>query len=173
MPQIITDSPPGTGLERTEQGTHPVQLRTSNPRSTAQIAGHPIHPMLIPFPIAFLVATLVSDCVYWATSNTMWATAALWLVGAGTIGGALAAVMGLTDFLSEPRIRALDASWYHFIGNAGVVLISAFNWYWHLQGKIVPWSVVMSAVVVCILLFTGWKGWEMVYRGRVGIADSQ
>lgn len=144
-----------------------------NPHSTAEVAGHPIHPMLISFPIAFLVATLVCDCVYWGTGNAMWATAALWLVGAGTIGGALAGLTGFTDFLGERRVRDLNASWYHLGGNLLVVLISAFNWYWHLQGAagIVPWSIIMSAVVVCILLFTGWKGWEMVYRGHVGIAD--
>lgn len=169
MPQAMADARIRTGHASTEQGT-----RISNPHSTAQIAGHPIHPMLIPFPIAFLVATFVCDCLYWGTSNTGWATAALWLVGAGTIGGAFAAVMGLTDFLGEPRIRDLSAAWYHFVGNAAVILISAFNWYWHFQGsdKIVPWSVVMSAVVVCILLLTGWKGWEMVYRGHVGVADN-
>jgi hypothetical protein len=37
-------------------------MADGNPRSTAQIAGHPIHPMLVPFPIAFLVATLA--CVF-------------------------------------------------------------------------------------------------------------
>jgi uncharacterized membrane protein len=152
---------------------HRTQPAPSNPRSTAEFAGHPVHPMLISFPIAFLVATLVCDCVYWASGNTLWVTAALWLVGAGTVGGALAAMAGLTDFLGERRIRNLNASWYHFAGNLLVILISAFNWYWHLQGPagIVPWSIIMSAVVVCLLLFTGWKGWEMVYQGHVGIAD--
>ena len=41
----------------------------SNPKSTAQIAGHPIHPMLIPFPVAFLVATLVCDLIFWRTGG--------------------------------------------------------------------------------------------------------
>jgi len=146
---------------------------TSNPHSTLEVAGHPIHPMLIVFPVAFLVATLVADCVYWGTGNDGWASAAIWVVGAGTVGGALAAVAGLTDFLGERRIRNLSASWQHFLGNALVILISAFNWYWHLQGAdhIVPGSIICSAVVVLLLLFTGWKGWEMVYRDHVGISD--
>src|SRR5262249_5094300 len=54
-----------------------------NPRSTAQIADHPIHPMLIPFPIAFFVATFVCDLVFWQTGNAAWAQATLWLLGAG------------------------------------------------------------------------------------------
>ena len=53
-----------------------------NPRSTAKIAGHPIHPMLVGFPIAFLVSTLVCDLVYLNGGNPGWAVAALWMVGA-------------------------------------------------------------------------------------------
>src|SRR5665811_2176974 len=66
-----------------------------NPKSTAQIAGHPIHPMLIPFPIAFFVGTFVCDLVYWQMSNPAWAAATLWLLGAGLVMATLAAVMGL------------------------------------------------------------------------------
>ena len=56
-----------------------------NPRSTAQIADHPIHPMLIPFPIAFFVGTFVCDLVYWQTNSAAWAQATPWLLGAGLI----------------------------------------------------------------------------------------
>jgi len=85
----------------------------ANPRSTAQIAGHPIHPMLIPFPIAFFVATFVCDLVYWYSGLSAWSTAAIWLLGAGLIMAALAAVAGLTDVLGEPRIRSLNDVWWH------------------------------------------------------------
>jgi len=65
-------------------------VRTHNPQSTAQIAGHPLHPMLIPFPVAFLVATLVCDVLFWNTGNAAWSTASLYLLGAALImaGGA-------------------------------------------------------------------------------------
>ena len=66
-----------------------------NPKSTAQIAGHPIHPMLIPFPIACFVLTLISDLAFWKTSNDFWANASLWMLGIGLIMAALAAVVGL------------------------------------------------------------------------------
>ena len=145
-----------------------------NPRSTASIAGHPIHPMLIPFPIAFFVSTFVCDLVYWQTASAAWATAAMWLLGAGVIMAALAAVAGLTDVLGEPRIRALNDVWWHAGGNVVAVLIELYNWYArYAEGTaaVVPKGLVMSLVVVGILLFTGWKGWEMVYRHRVGVAD--
>ncbi len=146
----------------------------ANPRSTASIAGHPIHPMLIPFPVAFFVATLVCDLVFWGTGNAAWATAAIWLLGAGIVMAALAAVAGLTDVIGEPRIRALSDAWWHAGGNIVVVLIEIYNWYArysHGTEAILPTGLVLSVTVVGILLFTGWKGWEMVYRHRVGVAD--
>jgi len=147
----------------------------SNPKSTASIAGHPIHPMLIPFPIAFFVSTFVCDAAYWLTSNDAWATAATWLLGAGLVMAAIAALAGLVDFLGEPRIRALNAVWWHAGGNVLVVLIQLYNFYARYSegsAAIVPKGLVLSLIVVCILLFTGWKGWEMVYRHRVGVSDT-
>ena len=69
-----------------------------NPKTTAKIGDHPIHPMLIPFPIAFLVATLVCDLIFWRSGNGAWSTAALWLLGAALIMAAAAAVMEVVDF---------------------------------------------------------------------------
>lgn len=149
-------------------------MHTRNPRSTAQIKGHPIHPMLIPFPVAFLVATLFCDLAFWWTASPGWATASIWLLGGAVIMGALAAVAGLTDFVGEPRIRGLTDAWHHFIGNAIAIVLALFNWIWRLQGgaeAVLPWGLIFSLMVVLILLFTGWKGWEMVYRHRVGIAE--
>ena len=147
----------------------------NNPKSTASIAGHPIHPMLIPFPIAFFVATFACDLAYWQTTNVAWATAAIWLLGAGLVMAALAAVAGLTDVIGEPRIRVLRDVWWHAGGNVLVVLIQLYSFYArYTEGTsaIVPKGLILSLVVVGILLFTGWKGWEMVYRHRVGVADT-
>src|SRR5213078_1616821 len=96
----------------------------ANPVSSANIFGHPIHPMLIPFPIAFFVATLVCDIAFWQTGNAVWVTAAIWLLGAGLVMSALAALAGLTDFLGDVRIRSIPAAWQHAIGNVIAVLIS-------------------------------------------------
>jgi uncharacterized membrane protein len=145
-----------------------------NPQSTASIAGHPIHPMLIPFPIVFFVSTFVCDLVFWQTGYPIWATAALWLLGAGIVMALLAAVFGFIDFLGDQRIRDLPPAWWHFLGNLTVVLIAVLNWYRRYafgDAAVLPWGLVLSLIVVAILLFTGWKGWEMVYRGRVGVAE--
>jgi uncharacterized membrane protein len=145
-----------------------------NPKSTAQIAGHPIHPMLIPFPIAFFVATFVCDVVFWGTRNPSWYDATLWLLGAGLIMAALAAVVGLTDVLGDARIRNLSTAWLHAAANVIAVLIELYNWYSrysHGSSAVLPTGLILSLIVVLILLFSGWKGWEMVYRHRVGVSN--
>src|SRR3954465_14516329 len=101
----------------------------SNPHSTAQIAGHPIHPMLVPFPIAFFTATLACDLVYRQTANEFWFTATQYLLGAGIVMALLAALAGLTDFFSDQRIRAISVAWLHMLGNLVMVLVQAVNWY--------------------------------------------
>jgi uncharacterized membrane protein len=149
-------------------------MASRNPESTAQVAGHPIHPMLIPFPVAFLVATLVSDLVFLRTGNPGWATASLWLLGAALVMAALAAVAGLIDFLGDERIRDLSAAWHHMIGNVIAVVLALINWYRRYAATepgIPSGGVVLSLLVVLILLYTGWRGWEMVYKHRVAVSD--
>jgi uncharacterized membrane protein len=151
-------------------------LETRNPRSTASVAGHPIHPMLIPFPIAFFVATFVCDLVFWGSRNTSWSDATLWLLGAGLIMAALAALAGLTDVLGDAQIRNLSTVWWHAGGNVIMVVIELYNWYSryeHGSAAVLPTGLILSAIVVGILLFTGWKGWEMVYRNHVGVSDTR
>lgn len=148
----------------------------SNPHSTAVIAGHPLHPMIVPFPIAFFTATLACDLAFWASGNPLWVTATIWLLGAGVIMALLAALAGVTDLLGDRRIRALAAVWWHFIGNLVLVAIEAGNWVLRDRSdaaSVLPWGLVLSIIAVGLMLFTGWKGWEMVYRHRVGIAESK
>ncbi|HEY0354487.1 MAG TPA: DUF2231 domain-containing protein [Enterovirga sp.] len=146
-----------------------------NPESTAKIAGHPLHPMLIPFPIAFLVATFACDLMFWQTGNAAWSTGSLYLLGAALVMAALAALAGFADFFGDPRVRNLSPAWHHMLGNLVVVLLSAWNWYRRYEAgdaAVVPTGLLLSLVVVLILLYTGWRGWEMVYRHRVGVADA-
>src|SRR5207237_4490207 len=146
----------------------------TNPRSTASIAGHPIHPMLIPFPIAFFVATFLCDIAFWRSGNASWVTASEWLLGAGLVMAALAAVAGLIDVLGESRIRALREVWWHAGGNVLLVLIQAYSCYARYgegAAAVMPKGLILSVVAICLMLFTGWMGWQMVYRDHVGVSD--
>jgi uncharacterized membrane protein len=144
-----------------------------NPRSTAQIAGHPLHPMVIPFPIAFFVSVFACYIALKSGGNPGWATAALWLLGAGLIMAALAAVLGLIEFFGEARIRELNDAWWHAGINVLAVLISLYNFYIRYAEPTAAGTkgLIVSLIVVCLLLVSGWKGWEMVYRHHVGVSD--
>lgn len=149
---------------------------TINPKTTAALGDHPLHPMIIPFPVAFLVGAPIADLAFIGTGDNFWARAAMWLIGAGIVMALAAAAAGFTDFLSESRIRQLNDAWYHMIGNLAAVVLALVNFYLRFaQGAdaaIKPWGVVLSLIVVGILLFTGWKGWEMVYRHHVAVMDA-
>jgi uncharacterized membrane protein len=149
-------------------------MQTRNPVSSANIAGHPMHPILITLPIGLFVAVFLFDLIFWQTGDQAFATGALWLLGAGLIAAALAAITGLIDFLGDRRIRALGDAWQHAIGNVILVLVQLFSFYQRYRygaSAVVPLGLSLSLVAVFIVLFTGWKGGEMVFRHRVAVYD--
>jgi uncharacterized membrane protein len=157
--------------------THSEQIMLSEfpqPRSIASIGGHPIHPMLVPFPIVCFVGAFATDLVYWRSMSFIWATFSVWLLTAGLIMAAFAAIVGLVDFAANRRIREFRPAWYHLLGNALVIVLSVINVFVHSRDgytAVVPTGLILSGLVVLILMATAWMGREMVYRGRVGVAD--
>jgi uncharacterized membrane protein len=129
--------------------------------------------MLVPFPIACFVGALLTDLAYWRTAQMMWADFSAWLLTAGVIVGILAAIAGVIDFAGNRLIRAQTPAWPHVLGNIAVLVLAIFNLLIHSRDawtSVVPIGIVLSAVTVIILLFTGWMGWSMVYRHHVGVA---
>jgi uncharacterized membrane protein len=147
----------------------------SHPQSTAKIGGHPIHPMLVPFPIVCFIGALVTDIAFlhYAQHNHGWAVAGRILLLVGLIMAALAAVTGLTDFLGEKRIQGSDAV-KHMLANVSAVVIELVNLIlrWHNDAAIGKIGVYLSVVVVLILLYSGWKGGDLVFRHGMGVQDS-
>ena len=157
-------------------------MRTSRPdhlgvSTTAAVVRHPIHPMLVIFPICFLVAALAADISFWQTNDPFWARSATWLLGAGVVMGVLVAVAGLIEFLTVSH-RSLAAGWIHFLGNATAILLTLANILYRVDedpgAAVVPFGIILSAVVVAILLVTVCFGGELVPRPRVGaISDKK
>jgi uncharacterized membrane protein len=81
-------------------------MQSDDPRSTARIGAHPIHPMLVPFPIACFVGTFVTDLAYWQTTDVMWETLSAWLLTAGLITAGFAVIAGLIDFRQQAHSHA-------------------------------------------------------------------
>lgn len=141
--------------------------------TTAKIGKHPVHPMLIAFPIAFFLATLAGDLTFWLSEDRLAADIAFWSLGAGILTAALAAVAGLIDFAGNARIRALSHAWQHMIGNVIVVVLAVISfWIRYRYGAadaILPWGLTLSLVIALLLGFTGWRGGDLVYLHRVGM----
>lgn len=139
----------------------------------AAIGRHPIHPMLVPLPIGFFVGALLTDLAYAATANPFWAEASLWLVAAGLVGGAAAATAGLVDFLGSPRIRGLYHAWYHLISNGLALALALVSLILRIalgaSEAVLPWGLVLSAIVLALVTFAGWHGGEMVFGHGVGM----
>ena len=152
-------------MDRSDEGPH------GHPRSTAKIGDHPIHPMLVPFPIVCFILTFVCDILY-VRGNTGVAAASNWLLGIGLVFAALAAVAGLTDFLGEKRIQGADAV-KHMLANVTAVVLEVVNLVLRLGNPdfIASTGVYISAVVVLILIYSGWKGGDLVYRHGMGVRD--
>lgn len=139
-------------------------------RSTASIKGHPIHPMLVPFPIVLFLAALATDVAFAVDGWGGWAAASKWLLGAGIAGALLAAIAGFTDFFGNSRIREYRDAWLHMFANLAGVVLEVVNFILRLANERAAGSIglALSAVVALILLFSGWKGGELVFRHGVG-----
>ena len=79
-------------------------------RAKATFLGHPIHPMLIVFPLGLLTVAAIFDIIYVATHNGHWADVSYWMIAAGTIGGLIAAVFGLIDWFEWDKLSATPHS---------------------------------------------------------------
>lgn len=147
-----------------------------NPRATARIAGHPLHPMLVPIPIACFVGTLLTDITYAQTANIQWVNFSSWMLAVGLVVALFAVIAGVIDFFGDRRVRDLRAVWIHGIGNAVALVIAIINAFVHSRDgytAVVPTGLILSSLTVLILLVTGWMGWDMVYRHRVGVAEER
>jgi uncharacterized membrane protein len=140
--------------------------------SRVKLAGHPVHQMLIVFPLGLLATAVVFDVIFLVTNNSLWTQAAYFMIGAGVIVGLVAAVPGVVDWLAIPRgTRAKRIGLIHGAGNVVVVTLFAVSWYLRREQ---PASPPTEAVVAGLLgaglsIITGWLGGELVDRLGVGV----
>lgn len=140
--------------------------------SSVAIFGHPIHPIIVIFPIAFLSGVAGADFGYWITQDPFWARAAVWLLGLGILSAVAAAVTGMIDFVKIPRARHRTAGWAHMTLNVGVLVLSLINFglrFGNQIGAILPVGLILSWIVAVLLLASGWFGGELMFRHKVGI----
>jgi uncharacterized membrane protein len=142
--------------------------------SKAKLAGHPIHPMLVAFPLGLLATSFFFDLIHLAGGNEHFGYAAFYAISAGILGALLAAVFGLVDWLAIPRgTRAWRVGALHGGGNLAVVALFIVSWgiRYGAPARAGGGAVVLSLLGVLLAVVTGWLGGELVDRLGVGVDD--
>ena len=142
--------------------------------SRAKLFGHPIHQMLIVFPLGLLATSLFFDVIALAAEHPGLSQASYYMIAAGVITALIAAVFGLIDFLAIPRnTRAKRIGTLHGVGNVIVVVLFAASWLLRRGHPADPgtMAVVLSAAGAALGGLTGWLGGELVDRLGVGVDD--
>ncbi|MFL5576317.1 MAG: DUF2231 domain-containing protein [Gemmatimonadaceae bacterium] len=142
--------------------------------SRVKLLGHPVHPMLVVFPLGLLITAAVFDVVHLVTGAPVWGAVAFWLITAGLIGAVAAAVAGLADYRAiPPGTRAKRVGIRHGFGNAFVVVLFLLRWFLGLDAPAVPspYATALSLLGAALLGVTAWLGGELVDRLGVGVDD--
>jgi uncharacterized membrane protein len=143
--------------------------------SVAQVAGHPLHPMIVPLPIGAFVGAFLADLAYVRTQDKFWARAAHVLSGAAVGTGLLAGALGATDFVGREQIRSRGSAWIHGGGNlaaVGLGLASVALRRDRHPDVVVPRGLALTTTIVGILAVTGWIGGELTFRHRIGAPEA-
>ena len=143
--------------------------------SRAKLFGHPIHPMLIVLPLGLFISAGILDAVYLGTGNAAVGTVGFWNIGIGILGGLLAAVFGLIDWLAIPSgTRAKRIGLMHAGVNVAVIGLLAFVWldrFATIDHLPTTRNFTIEAGALGLLMVAGWLGGELVDRLGVGVDD--
>ena len=140
----------------------------------AKLLGHPIHQMLVVFPLGLLATSFAFDMVFLSTKDGSFGVVSFWMIAAGIIGALAAAVFGLIDWLGiAPNTRAKALGLWHGGGNVVIVILFIASWFLRRDMPTNPGSgaITLSLLGVLLALVTGWLGGELVDRLGVGVDD--
>jgi len=140
-------------------------------KTPASIAGHPIHPMLVPIAIGGFVLSFAADLICLATGNgNPWNMFAYYAMIGGILGALAAAIPGLIDLLSLPAGYTKSVAVKHMSINLFVVAIYVCNaWLRSGNPQSLKLPMLLSLITVLMLLVSGWLGGKMVFEAGVGV----
>lgn len=144
-------------------------------RTPANIAGHPIHPMLVTIPIGLWLFSLVADIVALRSdAPETWALVAFYTMVGGILGALAAALPGLIDLLSIEDRATKKTAIIHMSLNLAIVALYVFNAWLRSQASVVGGLTLwLSVLAIAMLLVSGWLGGKMVYLAHVGVSDEE
>ena len=141
----------------------------------ASIHKHPIHPMLVPFPIALWIFSLFCDVVYgmgWGAS--IWKDMAFYTMIGGIGGALLAAIQGLIDYRSLTDTQVKRVAWWHMNINLCTVVLFSLNAWLRTGGQAGSHlAIFLSVVGIALLGVSGWLGGELVYVHGVAVEGDE
>lgn len=144
-------------------------------KNTARIAEHPLHPMLIPFPIGLFVTSFIFDMIYLSTRDLLWYQISYYMILAGIIGALLAAVPGFIDYFTvRMSDEARSTATKHMLVNLGIVvlfILNLINRYDFRAADDSPLtvSIILSAAALLGLMYSGWMGWNLIYKHGIAV----
>lgn len=140
--------------------------------SVIAIRGHPIYLMLDHFPISCFTLTLLTDILYWQTSDLLWKHFSEWLLLFGLVLGAAAFLVLLIDVVFTQALRATGYGWPYVFGLVVVLALATLNSLRHASDGwvgVVPWGLTLSVLTFLAVIITAWIGREMAYRSMNGV----
>jgi len=142
-------------------------------RSRAHIKSHPIHPMLVSFPIGLWTASLIFDLIAASRTNHFLAAAGFYCVIGGCIGAVLAAAAGIIDLFGSipPSSSGRNRGYIHgAINSMALLLFIAIAWVrGNSEALPTTLSLLLSVIGVAGIAISGWLGGTLVYRNQIGV----
>ena len=140
--------------------------------SVMAIAKHPIHPMLVPFPIAFLAVVPLADLAWLWLGDAFWARVGLWLNIGGLVLGVVAGIVGALDLLLVRVARRHVSAWSHFIAAVMVLALAALGVWLRLPdpaAAVWPWGLLQGGVMLGMVMIAGWLGGTLSFHHGIGV----
>ena len=164
-PQEATSSDPNPGIRAVAE---------QDIGSAFAVAGHPLHAMLVHFPIALVISTLGVDGLYWFTADPFWVRVGLWSAGGAFAFALIASAAGTIELLAVPGIRVRVASWNHAIAAITLVAVVGANWGLRavVPDAVLPHGLLLSLLASVLTALAGWHGGKLVFDHGVGLIIS-
>jgi len=143
-------------------------------RSKASFAGHPIHPMLIPFPLALWATSFAVDVLFYFLRHPTLLIISKFMIAAGCLGAIAAAIPGIIDWLAIKNGEVKRVANWHARLNIAALVVFAISFFLRLGsysefvGRKLTIPFLLSLVGVILISISGWLGGELAFRYGVG-----
>lgn len=142
-------------------------------KDKARMANHPIHPMLIPFPIGLWIFSLAADIIYRAGGSDAWASAAYYTMAGGIIGAVIAALPGFVDYFTMKPSRTKSIATRHMLVNVIALILFIIDLATRTGNPDATGPFVLSVIGVLLIIYSGWLGGHMVYVHGMAVDETE